>query len=392
MNQPTALKQNGNTASIAVLPYLISPNSENSSSFYTILNDFTQLTIMKGLTLFLNDIRAFRQSSVFRNDLDQSHEENLLDLMITGILWNEYSGCYQNLSPAWRSVFSRLFILRSHSRLFKTTADTLRSRLAERFLSGPVREKESITIDRLKALTCWLTATGEFSHEAARLSLWTQYFETQTVDDQIRIFQLIDQFSGWFKIEAEKHLGQYTRGVESFLANHQENYSGREDYFFTGRTEVEYHLNMVGATIMNRSLKAGFDKTSRKILLLPSCLIRNHNCKAVSINHVSVCQKCTFGCRISTIARSIGQNEAEIVIVHHTSDFSKALKQWSLQNQIGIIGTACVLNLLEGGFEMKKHRIPSQCLFLGHSCCPKHWGTGIPAAHIDPDQLHVVLN
>ena len=57
----------------------------------------------------------------------------------------------------------------------------------------------------------------------------------------------------------------------------------REDFLFCSRKEVEYHLNMVGAQIMNEAYRKEFLKTKEKGLLLPSCMrIKDEkNCKAI---------------------------------------------------------------------------------------------------------------
>lgn len=67
------------------------------------------------------------------------------------------------------------------------------------------------------------------------------------------------------------------------------------------------------------------------------------------------------------------------VLIRHSSSFSKWLEPWSKQRKTGLIGVACVLNLLTGGFEMKRLGIPSQCVFLDHSGCRKHWKSKCPS-------------
>jgi len=36
------------------------------------------------------------------------------------------------------------------------------------------------------------------------------------------------------------------------------------------------------------------------------------------------------------------------------------------------IGVTCILNLVAGGYEMKRLNISAQCIFLGYCACKKH--------------------
>jgi uncharacterized protein len=376
-----------------LLPYRLQLADENKGAFYTRLDDFTQLVVLKGLTEFLENIRSFRQSPVFMNDnLSQSHEENLLDLLIIGTLWNEYGHQYRPVSKAWALVFQHLIRVRSNSKRFKKQIDVIRGQLGKRLLADTTNEFPVFNSSNLHQLTRWLEATGDFHEEAKRMVIWNSYFKLLSKEEFNELSIRITQFASWFKKEAQKHLGMYTPGVESFLSVHHENYVGRENYFFTGRSETEYHLNMVGAAIMNRNLKPAFDKTGQKILMLPSCMVKNQGCRTRQQGQVSICQHCTPDCPVSQISKAMNNEKVNTIVVQHSSDFSSAVKQWAGQTHTGLIGTACVLNLLEGGFEMKKNNIPSQCIFLDHSCCQKHWGIKNAAASIDEKQLHKIID
>ncbi|HEY1406364.1 MAG TPA: DUF116 domain-containing protein, partial [Spirochaetota bacterium] len=64
---------------------------------------------------------------------------------------------------------------------------------------------------------------------------------------------------------------------------------------------------------------------------------------------------------------------ATIYLIPHSSDFSRFLIKWKNNQETGLVGVACVLNLLTGGYEMKRLGIVSQCVFLDFSGCRKHW-------------------
>lgn len=46
----------------------------------------------------------------------------------------------------------------------------------------------------------------------------------------------------------------------------------RKDVIFCVSRRAEYHLNMVGAEIMNRAYRERFIKTPKKAVLLPACM------------------------------------------------------------------------------------------------------------------------
>jgi hypothetical protein len=70
----------------------------------------------------------------------------------------------------------------------------------------------------------------------------------------------------------------------------------------------------------------------------------------------------------------------DVYIIPHASDLSL----WSPRPdrpKRGVIATACVTTLVEGGWELKRYDVPAQCVLLDYSGCKKHWdckGNGIP--------------
>jgi hypothetical protein len=57
------------------------------------------------------------------------------------------------------------------------------------------------------------------------------------------------------------------------------------------------------------------------------------------------------------------------------------LAHWANQKDTALVGVACVLNLLTGGYEMKRLNIQSQCVFLDYCSCKNHWDKkGVPTS------------
>ena len=62
----------------------------------------------------------------------------------------------------------------------------------------------------------------------------------------------------------------------------------------------------------------------------------------------------------------------EVYIIPHASDLSL----WSSNgngHQRGVIASACVTTLVEGGWELKRYDVPAQCVLLDYCGCKKHW-------------------
>lgn len=363
------------TANEPIRPYTLDAGKGDSNEFYRDLEIFTTVVIRKGFSR-LNDIITDYKCTTGK---DVPNEEVLLDFLIAGILWKEYAGIYVPMLKVKKNLLTFLYDLRSYPSL-KNTVDRLRGKLASTWLIQQSRRNREVNITNLDYLACFLDATCEFREELKTLSAIRHFFGGKERAMAGKYLERIVEFAGWFKNSSFYCLGKYTSGVNDFLGAHPKNYEGREDYFFCGRRESEYHLNMVGAEILNRSLKKEFEKTDEKILLLPTCMsLRGSACRAKVLNGDLSCTHCTPACNISRATREMTKKGIRTVLIRHSSSFSKWLEPWSHQKTTGLIGVACVLNLLAGGFEMKRLGIPSQCIFLNHPGCRKHWKSGNPS-------------
>jgi len=224
------------------------------------------------------------------------------------------------------------------------------------------------------------------------MNSWVNFLYFNVKRNSVDFLTEASEFASWFDEYAKKHLGNYTENVSSFVNNNEKHYRGREDQFFCSRTQVEYHMNMVGAQIMNDSLQNDFLQTDNKILLLPTCMVSNSNCKAITRGNAIICQHCTPDCNISKTSNEMKKVGVETVLIKHSSDFSKWLKPWANQKTTGLIGTACVLNLLGGGYEMKQLGIPSQCVFLDYCGCKKHWDKSGVSTQINISRAKQLVN
>ncbi len=363
------------TGNEIIPPYNLDAGNEDSSEFYKDLDTFTTVVISNGFGELDDIIWDYKSTS----GKDAPNEEVFLNLLITGILWKEYAGISIPVLKVKKILLTFLYRLRSYPSL-KNIVDRWRGKLASKWLIQRGKRNSEVNISSLRTLKRFLAATCEFREELKPLSAILHFLREKERALAENYLNRIVEFAGWFRNSSYYYLGKYTSGVNEFLNTHPKNYKSREDFFFCGRRESEYHLNMVGAEIMNRTLRKEFENTDEKILLLPTCMSLQHStCRAKVINGDLSCTHCSSECNISRATLEMKKKGIRTVLIRHSSSFSKWLEPWSHQKTTGLIGVACVLNLLTGGFEMKRLGIPSQCVFLEHPGCKKHWKSGTPS-------------
>ncbi len=164
------------------------------------------------------------------------------------------------------------------------------------------------------------------------------------------------------------------RTVEGFLRRADNRYRWREDRVQCMRPRAEYHLTMVGAEIMNRAFRADFTSADTRAVLVPGCMRGRPEgeCEAVKVQEGLLCQGCLSGCRVHQI-RAMGLKHGfQVYVIPQASDLSL----WSPrpgEPRRGVIASACVTTLVEGGWELKRYDVPAQCVLLDYSGCRKHW-------------------
>lgn len=388
----TLLLTAGKTISLnSFPPYNLTNRKENSDLFYFQLEKVTKQVVDAGMKHFQSDIRNFMNSQpIINGKMKNSENEHLLEILMIGVFWNQYQGRWRWNIGLVSPFFNLLNLFRST--FLKKGVDILKGLLGSFLLNKSPRNNLPFDLDNFNNLIHWLSATGDFKQEVKMMKKWSDFLYTDSIRISYEFLAEVSAYAEWFETYTKNQLGSYTENVSSYLQHNKKIVQGREDQFFCTRTEVEYHMNMVGAQIMNDSLKEEFLKTDKKILLLPSCMAKNSNCKATQSGDAIICQHCSADCNIFKTSLEMSKIGVETVIIKHSTDFSKWLKPWANQTNTGIIGTACVLNLLSGGYEMKQLGIPSQCVYLNYSGCKKHWSkTGTPT-EINIDQVPKMLN
>jgi uncharacterized protein len=377
------------------LTYSLKIAGSDPDVYYTDIRLFTNELIEKSkhslIPLADDYIKYLRE---FNLEEIREIEEYILELLSFGILWRSYAGRALRVKRAPFIILSKMSEWRKKHQRLKPAIDIIRGILFTLLLlpektAPPTELPELEDIDHVCK---WFEATGEFREQALRFIRWRAYWGTLNQEELNRIFYTIRIFTDWFLLRSIEVLGKYSENVEHFLITAEKKYRWREDRIQCTRSRSEYHLNMVGAELMNRAFRAEYLGTSKKALLLPGCMRAhiNDECKATRIKEGLICEDCTPKCNVNRLRNMGNKYDFNVYIIPHASDLSL----WSPlrgRSSTGVIASACVTTLIEGGWELKRYDVPAQCVLLDCSGCKKHWhSVGIPTNFSLPELRRIL--
>lgn len=368
--------------------YSLKRNHNNSNEYYEEIKSFTDE--------FLNEFEYFETSVISdfisyleRNDINEirSYDEYIFEFLMLGTFWRIYSQKASCLDENPQKILENLVTERNQNEPAKETIDIIRGLLMKPFLLSENNNTLDLTINNFEKLLLYLKAVGDFNQELKRLEIWKDFLETKTPEISSKYLENAFLFADWFEFRSKAVLGKYTSDVNKFLAEKHLEHLWKEDVIFCGRKEVEYHMNMVGAELMNRAFNKEFENRPRKALLLPGCMrISGEICKAEETKLGLRCIGCAKNCNVHHLTDMGEIYGFEVYIIsHESSAFSKSSKED--REELGIVGVACVSNLIAGGWKSDSLGIPAQCVLLDSASCKNHWDTrGIPT-EINVDHL-----
>lgn len=379
-----------NTIMKEVITYSLCKEHENSNIYYEYIRKFTD-EVIKEMNVKTEKIVYDFGMFILENNVEEIRKniEYSLEILTLGVLWQCYINRAIKLKNISKMALIKLGELREYDYL-KKSSDFLRGILETKFLTKIDSEKVECTLDNFKKLIDWLMATGEFKEEVKRLSNWNEFFESKSEKEITSIINIAIDLANWFKKESEKKLGKYTENVKKFYKLKYNKHKWKEDYIYCGRKEIEYHLNMVGSEILNDVYREAFLKTKDKRLLLPACMRLNFdNCKSDRTKYGYVCRICTNNCKVSKYTKLGNEYGFKVYIIPHES--SAFTKEKIEKNYVGIIGVACVLNLISGGWKAIRLGLIPQCVLLDYCGCKNHWHESGIVTDINKDRLLYIL-
>lgn len=316
----------------------------------------------------------------------------VLELLVLGVIWRSYGERAAGMPVLARSLLSCLTSLQLRG-FHRQRVGTLAGWLRGCFNRLPSEGYDpDVSLAELRRLAGWLGTVEDFHFEKKIITKWLDYLACQPREQAEAFLRQILSFSYWFEQQAEEALGCYTRYVASFRRDISPARRWKEDYYFCNRAPVEYHLNMVGAELMNGMLREEFLQHAAKTVLLPACMCARQAkvCKALPDELGYRCAGCALECRVNQLTQLGDTFGFTVCIVPHTSSLFQLGKTQVLKSA-GVVGVACVTNLLKGGWMLEASGIPAQCVLLDYCGCRMHWhDTGI-ATDINTGRLKEVM-
>lgn len=356
---------------------------EKDDLYFESVGIVTDSVLEASKTEIANYINSYRKF-VNVNNLEElrSYEEYFFDMLSFGVYWQVYSKIAELTFELPVYIAQKLYRLRQKNKKYKKYIDPIRGFIATAFLyEESVFESSEFNKMNIPKFINWLDATGEFREEVKRFRNLSGFLMGLTDASRAIWFNELQKVIECFRHESSLLLVQYTKNVNEFLSQKLAGHRWKEDYIFCGRKEIEYHLSMVGAELMNRAYSSAFNKSESVTLLVPACM-RLHNdekCKADKSSFDIKCVNCSRDCNISKLNKKGIAEGFNVSIIPHSSDFTKWLKTWAVGGNKGVIGVACPLNLILGGLELKSLDIPAKCIPLDFCGCQNHWDKkGIP--------------
>lgn len=340
-----------------VITYNLNLSNTTSDEYYENIKNISNTISAELVNEFsdiLDDYMMFQKIS--SHEKVRTKQEYGLEVLLIGVLWNSYIEKVQSFKMP---MFIRHFKKGSSSDL-------------------------EYSLDNLKKLVNYLEISKEFYEEVKRLEVWYKYLYNFSDSEVASFLRNTSRFSIKFSNKCDEKLSKYLPNLDEYL-NHIKAYTKNKDMILCSKSKEQYYLNMVGAEIMNDTFLKDFKNAKEKMIILPGCMVLNkENCQAKPTKWGNSCAGCTFNCPVNKINRVIEEYNINVYIVHHESDLYKNAQLED--GNIGIVGIACVLNLLSGGWKAKRIGLIPQCVLLDYCGC-KHWHEKGIVTNININQL-----
>ncbi|AIQ12980.1 DUF116 domain-containing protein [Paenibacillus durus] len=314
-----------------------------------------------------------------------------LEFLMIGVLWRVYGRRATAGSIYMGKLLSSLYRIRNRSAGAKIAVDRLKGIAGTTVLARSRRFTDAINLSLFRRMIGWLRASGEFEQESERLAVWLDFLNKKPSSKSGNMLVRAARLGYWFEGRSRERLGCYTSRVAAYLNNNGQRLKWKENRIFVSRERVEYHLNMVGAEIMNRAFHGGFSAAKEKRVFLPVCMRHKSSeaCQAVKDKEGYLCRSCSKDCQVNLITAMAKRYGCKVVVIPHASTAFGHRR--IREGEVGIVGIACVLNLISGGYKAKEMGYEPQCVLLHYSGCIQHWHPKGIETTIDLDRLEKIL-
>lgn len=363
----------------------------DTEEFYHVLGEFADKQIAEVIKIAGRELEQFT-SYICQERLEEvrSVPEYALEMLTIGVYMNHHCSSSYAIKPYQKIICKKINQFRQQTKYFRPFFSKGKGICSAWCMADyKMRLKKNHSWIDFEKLCGWLEATGEYEEELIRMKNWNCFFKSHPISERERILSICKTVASGFEKEAKKVLGCYVKNAEAFRNKVKKTYRWREDIVMCSKPEAEYYLNMAGAHILSEVFKEGFRKAAKKYVFVPECMRKkNRDCKAVKEGEGYLCRKCSSDCSVYKTVAITENYGAKVVIVHHGSAINR-MKVEAGETK-GVIGIACAVNLLAGGWKAKRLGYVPQCVFLNYCGC-EHWCQRRIMTEIDMKRLESIL-
>ena len=233
----------------------------------------------------------------------------------------------------------------------------------------------------------WMKESGEFKEEVVRMEFWNTFFEADlSVKEWEGLCKKLEMLTEYVSTVGEQYLKCYLPNLEQYLEKYSGAWKVREDAGLILRDASCYYINMIGAQVLNRCYNADFKCCDKVYIFLPGCMAaRKENCQAIEKKDGYLCQACDASCQVNQLTAEY----SKVRIVYHGSQMES--NKVEAAERVGVVGVACVLNLIAGGLKAKRLGYIPKCVILNECGCNIHWDEKGIVTSLDADELRVIM-
>ncbi len=235
---------------------------------------------------------------------------------------------------------------------------------------------------KLKESVDFMQESGEFKEEIRRFQNWMDFFAEYEETEQKKLWSDVCWLVEKVDELGDRYLQKYLSHLPNYLENNKLVWGSREDAGLILRDKSCYYINMLAAQMLNNCYRQEFISCNKVYIFLPGCMARRMtHCQARENVDGYVCASCSEQCQVNRLSKRY----QGVRIVYHGSQLEK--KKVNTDEKIGVVGVACILNLISGGWKAKRLGYIPQCVILNECGCNIHWDENGRVTSLDEDEL-----
>lgn len=243
-----------------------------------------------------------------------------------------------------------------------------------------------VTYTSLKESFLFMQESGEFKEEIYRFQNWLDFFAGYEEMGWKELWSSVCTLIETVDKLGDCYLQKYLLHLPNYLEANKTAWNNRTDAGLILRDKSCYYINMIAAQMLNACYKEDFSFCDKVYIFLPGCMAEKMDkCQAKESKEGYICASCSQACQIN----SLSKQHSGVRIVYHGSQMEK--KKVNKNEKIGVIGVACILNLISGGWKARRLGYIPQCVILNECGCNIHWDEKGRITSLDEKELQRLL-